>query len=118
MFIICNIQLPQTNLIKDNKILNQSYKKDIGNKIKSIIPESDMTEEYQNEFTRLFNSFEYEKGAKFPQMTFKKIISSKGLTNDKLKLQIMNNVVNQGPFLIILYPSKIEKYNKTNTFFF
>ena len=113
-----NIQLPQTNLIKDNTILNQSYKKDIGNKIKSIIPESDMTEEYQNEFTRLFNSFEYEKGAKFPQMTFKKIISSKGLTNDKLKLQIMNNVVNQGPFLIILYPSKIEKYNKTNTFFF
>ena len=49
-------------------------------------------------------------------MTFKKVISSKGLTSDKLKTQIMNNLVNQGPFLIILYPSKLEKYYKTNTF--
>jgi ubiquitin-protein ligase len=85
---------------------------------KSIIPESDLSDEYQNEFTKLFNSFEYQKDQKFPPMTFKKVMSSKGLTSDKLRTAIMNNVVNQGPFLIVLYPSKLEKYYKTHTFFY
>ena len=109
---------PQEMIKDTNILLNPQLKKESSNKIKSIIPESDLTEEYQEEFTKLFNSFEYEKGSKFPSMTFKKIISSKGLTNEKLKSQIINNVVNQGPFLIVLYPSKLEKYYKTNTFFF
>ena len=86
--------------------------------IKSIIPESDLSEEYQNEFTQLFTSFEYQKGQKFSNMVFKKVLSSKGLTSDKLRAQISNNVCNQGPFLVIIYPSKLDKYNKTNTFFF
>ena len=98
----------------------KQYKKEIEPEKKeiSIIPESDLSEEYQNIFTRLFNTFEYEKGQKFAPMTFKKVMSSKGLESDKLRLQLMNNVINQGPFLIILYPSKLEKYYKTNTFFY
>ena len=103
----------QQNIIKE-----EIKKEESDNIQKSIIPESDLNEEYQNIFTKLFNSFEYHKGQKFAPMTFKKVISSKGLTSDKLKTQIINNLVNQGPFLIILYPSKLEKYYKTNTFFF
>ena len=86
--------------------------------LKSIIPESELTEEYQNQFTKLFNSFEYQKDQKFSHMTFKKILSSKGLASEKLRTQIANNISNQGPFLIIMYPSQLEKYNKAVTFFF
>ena len=64
------------------------------------------------------DSFEYKKGQKFPQMSFKKVLSSKGLTSDKLRAKLTSNVSNQGPFLIILYPSKLEKHNKCITFFF
>ena len=85
---------------------------------KSIIPESELSEEYQNEFTKLFNSFEYSKDQKFQKMTFKKVLSSKGLTSDKIRTQLINSISNQGPFLFILYPSKMEKYNKAITFFF
>ena len=88
---------------------------------KSILLDTDLSIEYQNEFTKLFNSFEYQKGQKFPNLTFKRVISSKGLTSEKLRSQLISNLSNQGPFLIILYPSKIEKYNKSTsatTFFF
>lgn len=98
--------------------LSNLNKKDIDQSQKSIIPESELSEEYQNEFTKLFTSFEYKKGQKFPQMSFKKVLSSKGLTSDKLRAKLTSNVSNQGPFLIILYPSKLEKHNKCITFFF
>ena len=93
-------------------------KKEVDQSQKSIIPESELSEEYQNEFTKLFTSFEYKKGQKFPQMSFKKVLSSKGLTSDKLRAKLTSNVSNQGPFLIVLYPSKMEKHNKCITFFF
>ena len=51
-------------------------------------------------------------------MTFKKALSSKGLSSDKIRTQLSNNIVNQGPFLIILFPPKTDKNNKTYTFFF
>jgi hypothetical protein len=113
-----------SSLSKGNIIQKQEIKKEDKKEVeseknqKSIIPESDLSDEYQNEFTQLFNSFEYQKDQKFPPMTFKKVMSSKGLTSDKLRSAIMNNVVNQGPFLIVLYPSKLEKYYKTHTFFY
>ena len=86
--------------------------------LKSIIPESDLSEDNQLEFTKLFTSFEYKEGQKFPNMTFKKALSSKGLSSDKIRTQLSNNIVNQGPFLIILFPPKTDKNNKTYTFFF
>jgi len=113
-----------SSLSKENISQKQEIKKEDKKEVeseknqKSIIPESDLSDEYQNEFTQLFNSFEYQKDQKFPPMTFKKVMSSKGLTSDKLRSAIMNNVVNQGPFLIVLYPSKLEKYYKTHTFFY
>ena len=93
-------------------------KKETENIPKSIIHDSELSDEYQIKFTKLFNSFEYQKGSQFTPMTFKKIISSKGLTSDKLKTQVVNNISNKGPILIIIYPSTSEKYNKTYTFFY
>ena len=113
--IIKNI--PQNKLYLFSDLTKKEPEVDIKN-LKSIIPESDLSEENQMEFTKLFTTFEYQKGQKFQNMTFKKVISSKGLTSDKLRTQIASNVSNQGPFLIVLYPSKNEKYNKAITFFF
>ena len=112
------IENKQNIINKNNKI--NPFKKDIYEEKsqKSIIPESELSEEMQQEFTKLFNTFEYQKGKTFPMMNFKKVMSSKGITYDKLKSQIINNVINQGPFLIILYPSKLEKHYKTITFFY
>ena len=109
-------QNQQSNI---NNVKLEKFKKDESDiQQKSIIPESDMSEEQQLEFTKLFTQFEYQKGEKFAPMTFKKVMSSKGLSGEKLKSQIMNNVINQGPFLLILYPSKLEKYYTTKTFFY
>ena len=112
------------NIIKNipqNKLHLFSNKKESESETqyqKTIIPESDLSEENQIEFTKLFTTFEYQKGQKFQNITFKKVLSSKGLTSDKLRSQISSNISNQGPFLIILYPSKTEKYNKAITFFY
>ena len=125
LFSIDNIYLPSK--IKEEKNTKKLIFSDFYNKKepevetespKCVLLDTELSKEYQSEFAKLFTSFEYQKGHKFPGMTFKKVISSKGLTSDKLRSQLMNNLSNQGPFLIVLYPSKIEKYNKATTFFF
>jgi hypothetical protein len=87
---------------------------------KSIIPESELNQETQNLFTNLFTNYEYQPGKKFNEMTFKKIFSSKGLDSKKIKENLSNQVSNQGPYLIILYPQNsfiFDNNYKPTTFF-
>ena len=120
------IDLSSMNKFNENKfsVTTENNNTSINNNLSktekkiSIIPESNLNEETQLKFTKLFNEYEYVKGQKFPKMTFKRVLSTKNLDVDKIKVQITNNVINQGPFLIVLHSSKSIKYNPVTTFFF
>ena len=109
------------SIFKTKSLNSILFPKTNENKSKSIIPESELNQETQNLFTNLFTNYEYQPGKKFNEMTFKKIFSSKGLDSKKIKENLTNQVSNQGPFLIILYPPNtfiFDNVNKQTTFFF
>ena len=100
---------------ESSKKITQEEKK------KSILIDSELNNDIQNLFSYLFTSFEYQPGKKFKKYNFKKVFTSKYLDSKKIKEQLLQNVCNQGPFLLIMYPQSIESIfldKKPITFFF